>query len=60
VERADRRGVKALSRGEALFAMLSSGASRVAIAARFRLEAGAAAQRLLESRSTIGKLLLVP
>ena len=43
-----------------LFALVRSGALRVPIAARFALADGARAHAFLESRSAIGKVLLIP
>jgi NADPH2:quinone reductase len=47
-------------RAQALFSMIGEGKLRVSIAARLPLAEGAEAHRLLESRRTAGKILLVP
>ncbi|MGI5131255.1 quinone oxidoreductase family protein [Pseudonocardia sp. CA-107938] len=47
-------------RAARLLDAVATGALDVAIAGRFPLEQGAAAHELIESRSTIGKILLVP
>lgn len=52
--------VERQQRADALFGLIRTGALRVPIAARFALSEGAAAHALLESRQTIGKVLLIP
>src|SRR4029453_7107318 len=47
-------------RAEELFAWMRHGRLRVRVAARFSLGEGAAAHRFLESRQSIGKVLLIP
>ena len=49
-----------LMRAKELFAMIESGKLRVRIAKELPLADAAEAHRLLESRATIGKLVLVP
>lgn len=45
---------------EAVFALLQSGQVRLEVGARFRLEEAAKAHALMESRQSIGKILLYP
>lgn len=52
---ADRR-----ERASALFDQVRSGGLKVQVAQTFALSEGAAAHRLLESRASIGKVLLIP
>ena len=47
-------------RAEELFGWVRNGLLRVQIAARFPLAEGAAAHRYLESRQSMGKVLLIP
>lgn len=47
-------------RADSLFELIRTGALRVPIAARFALAEGAAAHALLESRQSVGKVLLIP
>jgi NADPH2:quinone reductase len=49
-----------IRRAEELFAWVRHGRLRVRVAARFSLGEGAAAHRFLESRQSIGKVLLIP
>ncbi|HXT01097.1 MAG TPA: zinc-binding dehydrogenase [Elusimicrobiota bacterium] len=49
-----------MSRAEELFGWVRSSRLRVRVAARFALSEGAAAHAFLESRRSIGKVLLLP
>lgn len=49
-----------LSRATAVFDTMAAGALEIRIGGRFAMREAAAAHRALESRATIGKLLLVP
>ncbi|MEM8805482.1 MAG: quinone oxidoreductase [Cyanobacteria bacterium P01_G01_bin.38] len=49
-----------LRRAETVLTWLSQGALRVKIAGRFSLEEASEAHRLLETRQSIGKILLIP